>query len=136
MSTSGLISDVRAGVSAGPRPVVHLELHTREPQLASGFYAQLLDWQPERIETRHGCYLALGLGREIGGGIVGCQTERSLWLPYVEVDDVASVTAQASRLGAGILLAPREGPAGWRSVITAPDGGEIALWQSKEHGDD
>ena len=136
MSTHGLTSDTGAGVGAGPRAVVHLELHTPQPQLASGFYAQLLDWQPQPIETRHGRYLALGLGREFGGGIVGCETERSLWLPYVEVDNVASVTARACRLGAGILLAPREGPAGWRSVVTAPDGGEIALWQSKEHGDE
>jgi uncharacterized protein len=136
MSTNRVMSHQGAGVSAGPRAVVHLELHTREPELASGFYAQLLDWKPERIETRHGCYLGLGLGREFGGGIVGCDTDRSLWLPYVEVDSVASVTAQARRLGAGILLSPREGPAGWRSVIAAPDGGEIALWQSKEHSDE
>jgi DNA-directed RNA polymerase specialized sigma24 family protein len=30
-----------------------------------------------------------------------------------------------------IALEPREGPAGWRSVMAVPDGGEIALWQSK-----
>jgi uncharacterized protein len=123
-------------VTSGPRAVVHLELHTRSPELATGFYAQLLQWRPERIETRHGDYLALGLAREFGGGVVGCDTERPLWLPYVEVDNVAFTTAQACRLGGGVLLAPREGPAGWRSVVTAPDGGEIALWQSKEHGDD
>jgi predicted enzyme related to lactoylglutathione lyase len=123
-------------VTAGPRAVVHLELHTRQPARASGFYAELLHWRPERIETRHGDYLALGLARGFGGGIVGCDTERSMWLPYVEVENVASATAHACRLGAGVLLAPREGPAGWRSVVTAPDGGEIALWQSKEHADD
>ena len=26
---------------------------------------------------------------------------------------------------------PREGPAGWRSVVEVRDGGEIAFWQSK-----
>jgi predicted enzyme related to lactoylglutathione lyase len=30
-----------------------------------------------------------------------------------------------------VLLEPREGPAGWRSVIATPEGGEIALWQQK-----
>jgi hypothetical protein len=30
-----------------------------------------------------------------------------------------------------VLLEPREGPAGWRSVITEPAGGEVALWQRK-----
>jgi predicted enzyme related to lactoylglutathione lyase len=28
-------------------------------------------------------------------------------------------------------LSPREGPAGWRSVVATPAGGEIALWQPK-----
>jgi hypothetical protein len=35
-------------------------------------------------------------------------------------------------LGAGVLLPPREGPAGWRSVVATPAGGEIAFWQQKE----
>jgi hypothetical protein len=30
-----------------------------------------------------------------------------------------------------VLLTPREGPAGWRSVISAPQCGELALWQPK-----
>lgn len=34
-------------------------------------------------------------------------------------------------LGASVLLAAREGPAGWRSVISAPQCGELAIWQPK-----
>src|SRR5215211_3309208 len=34
-------------------------------------------------------------------------------------------------LGAEVLLEPREGPAGWRSVVATPAGGEIAFWQPK-----
>jgi predicted enzyme related to lactoylglutathione lyase len=30
-----------------------------------------------------------------------------------------------------VLFGPREGPAGWRSVVAVPDGAEIALWQPK-----
>ena len=37
----------------------------------------------------------------------------------------------AERLGARVLLAPREGPAGWRSVVSTPHGGEVAFWQPK-----
>jgi predicted enzyme related to lactoylglutathione lyase len=37
----------------------------------------------------------------------------------------------ADRLGARVLLAPREGPSGWRAVLATPQGGEIALWQPK-----
>jgi predicted enzyme related to lactoylglutathione lyase len=48
------------------------------------------------------------------------------------VPDIRTATERAERLGAGVLLEYREGPAGWRSVVAAPDGGEIAFWQSKE----
>jgi len=54
-------------------------------------------------------------------------------LPYVEVVDIADITERAHRLGASVLLQPREGPAGWRSVVAAPAGGEVAFWQPKEH---
>jgi hypothetical protein len=30
-----------------------------------------------------------------------------------------------------VKLEPREGPAGWRSVIATPAGAEIAFWQQK-----
>ena len=34
-------------------------------------------------------------------------------------------------LGAAVLLEPREGPAGWRSVVAIPAAGEIAFWEAK-----
>ena len=113
------------------RPVVHLELHTSDLQGAHDFYAALCGWQPERIETRAGSYDALELGRGIGGGIVEARTARPVWLPYVEVGRCARATERARALGAAVLLEPREGPAGWRSVVASPSGGEIAFWQQK-----
>jgi predicted enzyme related to lactoylglutathione lyase len=112
-------------------PVVHLELHTGDLPGASLFYSELLSWRPERIEAGCRSYLALELGGGFGGGIVECATRRPVWLPYVEVDAIDEVTEQAGRLGASVLLAPREGPAGWRSVVATPAGGEIAFWQAK-----
>jgi len=112
-------------------PVVHLELHTGDLPRASEFYATLLRWLPERIHAGRGSYLSLDLGRRIGGGIVECGAPRPLWLPYVEVDRVDETTARAGELGASVLIEPREGPAGWRSVVTAPECGEIAFWQPK-----
>jgi hypothetical protein len=38
----------------GARPVVHLELHTADRAAAGAFYARLLRWRPELIETRSG----------------------------------------------------------------------------------
>ncbi|MGH8742187.1 MAG: VOC family protein, partial [Burkholderiales bacterium] len=95
------------------------------------FYTRLFGWRVEQIDLPCGSYLALELGDELDGGVVECDSERSLWLPYVEVADLTEVTERARRLGASVLLEPREGPAGWRSVIAAPAGAEIALWQAK-----
>jgi uncharacterized protein len=55
-----------------------------------------------------------------------------VWLPYVEVGEVAEATERARRVGARVLLEPREGPTGWRAVVATAAGGEVALWQPKE----
>ena len=111
--------------------VVHLELHTGDRDASSRFYSDLLQWQTERIDTKWGSYHALNLGLGLDGGIVECGTRQASWLPYVAVDRIDTTTELARRLGARVLLAPREGPAGWRAVLSTPAGGEIALWQPK-----
>ena len=112
-------------------PVVHLELHTGDLPRARVFYTELLGWRPEQIHAREGIYEALEMGGSLGGGIVECCTERPLWLPYVEVERIGQATQRAQRLGGSVLLGPREGPAGWRSVVETPAGGQIAFWQQK-----
>ena len=114
-------------------PVVHLELHTGDLAAARDFYAGLCGWRPEHVQAGNASYLAMELGRRgsLGGGIVECETDRALWLPYVEVDRIDCATDRARVLGADVRLEPREGPAGWRSVIASPAGGEIAFWQQK-----
>jgi predicted enzyme related to lactoylglutathione lyase len=112
-------------------PVVHLELHTSDLPAARAVYSELCGWSQERVDTRSGSYLALGLGGRLGGGIVECGTRRPVWLPYVEVPEIGEATERAHRLGATVVLEPREGPAGWRSVISTPAGGELAFWRPK-----
>jgi uncharacterized protein len=113
------------------KPVVHLELHTGNLEAAHTLYSELCGWRREQVETAHGSYLALELGRGIGGGIVECSVRRPIWLPYVEVENIRHTTDAARGLGAAVLLEPREGPAGWRSVVRTETGGEIAFWQQK-----
>jgi uncharacterized protein len=115
------------------QPVVHLELHTGDLVRACAFHAGVCGWRTERIDGGCGTYLALELGgAEGGGGVVECATERPLWLPYVEVPSIGVATERARALGAKVLLEPREGPAGWRSVVSSDAGGELAFWQAKE----
>jgi uncharacterized protein len=116
-----------------PVPVVHLELHTGDLAGACAFYEQLVGWRTERVEAGGGSYHALELGNGLGGGVVECGTTRPLWLPYAEVGDVPGATERARSLGGSVLLEPREGAAGWRSVVRSPAGAEIAFWKSKSH---
>jgi hypothetical protein len=117
-----------------PNPVVHLELHSPDRAAAGELYAELCDWRSSQRGAGRGGYTELGLGRELGGGIVECGVTRDMWLPYVEVGDVHATTDRARDLGARVLLEPRRGPAGWRSVVRTDSGGEIAFWQI-EHRD-
>jgi predicted enzyme related to lactoylglutathione lyase len=114
-----------------PARLVHLELHTHDLCGASAFYGELLRWDLEQIDVPSGSYHALALGGALDGGIVECGAPQPTWLPYVEVDEIEAMTDRGRRLGASVLLEPREGPAGWRSVLATGAGGEIALWQPK-----
>jgi predicted enzyme related to lactoylglutathione lyase len=115
-----------------PNPVVHLELHTGDRTRACDFYAGVLGWRREEIHAGGSSYWALAMGgRGVDGGVVECDTAQPLWLPYVQVADVAASTDRAVELGAAVLLERREGPAGWRSVVTTPQGGDVAFWQPK-----
>jgi predicted enzyme related to lactoylglutathione lyase len=111
--------------------VVHLELHTPNLGRACAFYGGLLGWRAQRVGLSDASYQTLELGSALGGGVVECGTERALWLPYVAVDSVPTATARAVELGAAVMLSPREGPAGWRSVVRTAAGGELAFWQAK-----
>jgi predicted enzyme related to lactoylglutathione lyase len=112
-------------------PVVHLELQTANLPRACAFYTRLFGWRPEWIDVSSGSYLALDVGGRIDGGVAEREGREPLWLPYVEVPEILSAVRSARALGASLLLEPREGPAGWRSVIATPAGGEVALWQPK-----
>jgi uncharacterized protein len=117
--------------SKASNSVIHLELHTGDLRGAVEFYTRLFDWRPERIHAGSGSYLALGMGNGVGGGVVECEAKPPLWVPYVDVPDVHRTTERARELGGEILLGPREGPEGWRSVVATPDGGEVAFWEGK-----
>ena len=111
--------------------LIHLELHTGDRGGAAEFLSQLLGWHADSVTSAAGDYLSLEMGRRLGGGIVDCGATPPQWLPYAAVDRVIWSTSRAGELGAEVVVEPREGPTGWRSVVASPAGGLIGLWQPK-----
>jgi predicted enzyme related to lactoylglutathione lyase len=122
-------------IQTSPSPVVHLELHTANMARACSFYSRVCGWSLQPIEVAGRSYQAFDWGGELDGGIVECGASRAVWVPYLDVLRIDEATEYARRLGASVLLEPREGPAGWRSVVQVPEGGEVAFWQSKTRRD-
>jgi predicted enzyme related to lactoylglutathione lyase len=114
-----------------PNSVVHLELRTGNLACACAFYSRLFGWRAEKLHLGSREYMTLARGDGIEAGVVEHETERAYWLPYVQVTEIAEATERARQLGSSVLLPPREGPAGWRSVLAAPASGMLALWQPK-----
>ena len=116
--------------------MVHLELHTGNLARACAFYAELCGWRPERIDCPRGSYQSLAIGNGLDGGIVECETGRPLWLPYVEVARGRRRHRPRPASWAARFCSSRaRAPPGWRSVVVAPSGGEIAFWQPKSPAD-
>ena len=116
-------------------PFVHVELNTTDVEKAKTFYGQLFDWELED-ETMgpSGTYTMIKPGKGTGGGILKHpgEGEPSMWLAYVEMEDVAASTQKAKSLGARIMRDVTEVPgAGTMSILVDPTGAMFALWKSR-----
>jgi predicted enzyme related to lactoylglutathione lyase len=126
---------MRTRVAHGTCCVMHLELHTGDSDQAVGFLSAVLGWRTEPVTASAAgrAYLALGVGDRVGGGIVECGETPAQWVPYVVVEGLDQITRRADEMGATVLMSPREGPGGSRSVVSTPASGVIALWEPRTH---
>jgi predicted enzyme related to lactoylglutathione lyase len=116
-------------------PFVWVELQSSDVKKDKDFYAKLFDWKLEDSPTPSGggTYTMIKVGEGLGGGMMATPApgEPSHWLPYVEVDDVASTTTKAKELGAKVCVdVMKVGDMGTMSVIADPTGATLGLWQS------
>jgi len=110
-------------------PFVHVELNTDDVGKAKKFYLKLFDW---KISTLSLGYTGIDVGKGGAGG--GMQKKPmpeapSMWLPYVQVDDVKKTVTKARKLGAEILVDYMEiGDMGAIGIFTDPSGAAIGVW--------
>jgi predicted enzyme related to lactoylglutathione lyase len=117
-----------------PNPFVHVELNTTDVDKAKSFYGQLFAWNLEDIPMGDSTYTMIRVGSGTGGGIMRhpMPGASSMWLPYVEVDDIVASTAKAKSLGATVIRDVTEVMGmGFLSIISDPTGGVIGLWKTK-----
>jgi predicted enzyme related to lactoylglutathione lyase len=113
---------------------VHVELNTTDPAKARAFYSKLFSWQLEDMDMGGSTYTMIKPGDGPGGGMQQhpMPGAPSLWLTYINVDDVKASTAKAKTLGAQVIRDVTEVPnMGWFSIVADPTGATFGLWQAK-----
>ena len=116
-------------------PFVHVELNSTDLNKARSFYQSLFDWKLEEMPMPGGPpYVMIEVGEGVGGGLMQhpMPGAPSVWIPYVDVRDVASPTAKARALGANIIRDVSEVPnMGSFSIVMDPTGAVFGIWQAK-----
>jgi predicted enzyme related to lactoylglutathione lyase len=112
-----------------PNAFVHIELNTDDVAKAKKFYKGLFKW---KFGAMGPGYTGIDVGKGGTGG--GMQKKPmpeapTMWLPYVEVDDVHKTVAKARKLGAQIMVEFMEiGDMGAIGVFVDPTGAAVGVW--------
>jgi predicted enzyme related to lactoylglutathione lyase len=115
-------------------PFVHIELMATNVDKAKSFYGKLFDWQLEDMDMGDMTYTMIKVGEGTGGGIMknSMPGAPSMWVAYVQVDNVKAATDKARSLGAKVIRDNVEVKgAGRFSIITDPTGAMLGLWEPK-----
>jgi len=116
-------------------PFVHIELNTTDVAKAKAFYGKLFDWKLEDVPMGDDTYTMVKVGEGTGGGLLKQPVPGapSLWLAYVQVDDLKVATSKAKTLGAKVMNEEIEVMgAGKFSIIVDPTGAVLGLWEPKK----
>jgi predicted enzyme related to lactoylglutathione lyase len=118
------------GEFAVGNPFVWFDVRTKDAARSRSFYQQLFGWDIAEVLAGTATLTMVGGGKP-WATVVPDRGEHPGWLPYVQVDDLNSATKKAKELGATVLEAPVEGPAGTYTPIQEPGGAVFALFQPR-----
>lgn len=111
-------------------PFVWFDVRTKDAARSRSFYEQLLGWDVAEVPVGKTTMTMVG-GDKPWATVVPHGGEHLGWFPYVQVDDLDAATKRAKELGATVLEAPAEGPAGTYTPIREPGGAVLALFRPK-----
>jgi predicted enzyme related to lactoylglutathione lyase len=115
-------------------PFVHIELMAADVAKAKSFYDKLFDWDLEDVQMPDMTYTMIKVGEGTGGGLFKNPMPggSSVWVPYVNVDDLAAATAKAKSLGATVHKENVDVQGhGAFSIISDPTGAMLGLWHQE-----
>lgn len=110
-------------------PFAHIELNTDDVAKAKKFYKALFQW---KLAPMGPDYTMVDVGKGPGGGMQkkAIPASPTLWLPYVQVDDVKKTIAKAAKLGANVQVDYLDiGEMGAIGVFVDPTGAPIGVWE-------
>ena len=109
------------------------ELQTADPAAAARFYAKVVGWKTNEMAGPFGPYIILETADGGVGGVGGIGEEAQFagpgWIGYIGVGDVDSMTAEAEKAGAKVVVAPADIPGILRKATLAdPQGALFVLY--------
>jgi len=128
-----MLLDPRSNVMANP--FVHIELMTTDVAKAKSFYGKLFNWQLEDMPMDDMTYTMIKVGEGTGGGILKnpMPGTPSMWVPYVDVDDLEGATEKVRTLGGKVMREPTDVKGHGRfTIVTDPNGTMLGLWEQKK----
>ena len=114
------------------RPVMHWQIHSKNPDQSTAFYTRLFDWAVSTDNALGTRMIDTGSGRGINGNIWPApEADRGCVSLYVEVDDIPKYIEKAQGLGANVIIPHQKLPDGDEmAVIVDPEGIPIGLMTS------
>jgi uncharacterized protein len=114
------------------------DLSTTDPEGAQRFYSELFSWTFEKMSPDYD-YWVISNGDRANGG-VRRQEEQEVadgtppnWMPYFAVEGLDDAIAKIEERGGGIIVPPRQLPAGRIMVARDPQGAVFAMWEGELH---
>ena len=117
------------------RPVVHIEIPTKDPKASGDFYKQMFAWDIQTMAEP--APYTMFHAENTGGGFteVGEQTKVGDVLVYILSDNLEADLKKIESLG-GKTVMPKMvvGGFGEMAVFTDPTGNRVALWKPYSPG--
>ncbi len=108
------------------------ELMTPDPKAGQAFYTKLFGWGLQDFDSAgHESYVMWTRNNKPFGGVMGLPDEaRKMgapphWLAYIDVTNVDSAVASATKLGAKVYVQPTDIPGGGRFAVLADPQGAV-----------